>query len=38
VTVAAREEEVIPEHEETTIEYVCDPAFLRVQADPENDY
>ena len=30
----ASDEVVIPEHEETTVEYVCDPAFLRVQADP----
>ena len=29
----ASDEIVIPEHEETTVEYVCDPAFLRVQAD-----
>ena len=32
--IPATEEKVIPAHEETRVEYVCDPAFLRVQANP----
>ena len=31
--IPACEEQIIPEHEEATVEYVCDPAFLRM-ADP----
>jgi hypothetical protein len=32
--IPATEETIIPAHEETKVEYVCDHAFLRVQADP----